>query len=145
MSNFNNELEGIEYDACQFELSGMNIISRSAKITPKKIGQFVTFWKRDAEGVTTPYSEHDRFDFYVINVKTEDKFGQFVFPKKELIERGIVSTEKKDGKRGFRIYPEWNKVQNKQAEKSQKWQLKYFYKIDEEINLGKINELYGQL
>ena len=30
-----NEYEGTEYDACQFELNGIKIISRSSKITPK--------------------------------------------------------------------------------------------------------------
>ena len=38
LSQVNNEAEGTEYDACQFDLSGMKIISRSSKITPKKSG-----------------------------------------------------------------------------------------------------------
>jgi len=38
ISNLNNELEGTEYDACQYELNGMKLISRSSKITPKKVG-----------------------------------------------------------------------------------------------------------
>lgn len=36
----NNELEGTAYDTCQFELNRIKIISRSSKITPKKVGQF---------------------------------------------------------------------------------------------------------
>lgn len=47
ISDFENEPESKEYDACRFKLNGLNIISRKAKITPKKIGQFVTFWKRN--------------------------------------------------------------------------------------------------
>ena len=115
ISKVNNELEGIEYDACQFELNGMKIVSRSSKITPKKVGQFVTFWKRNQNKETEPYSENDQFDFYVINSKSGDRFGQFVFPKSELINKGFITSEKKDGKRGFRVYPIWDKTLNKQA------------------------------
>jgi len=143
ISKMNNELEGTEYDACQFELNGMKVISRSSKITPKKIGQFVTFWKRNKKGITEPFSEIDRIDFYVINVKKENNFGQFVFPKSELINKGIIATEKKDGKRGFRIYPKWDNAENKQAKKIQKWQLNYFYEINENTDLKKVKELYN--
>ncbi len=142
ISKMNKELEGTEYDACQFELNGMKIISRSSKITPKKVGQFVTFWKRNKKGITEPFSEIDRIDFYVINVKTENNFGQFVFPKYELINKGIISTEKKDGKRGFRVYPKWDNAENKQAKKTQEWQLKYFYEIDKLTDLSFVKELY---
>lgn len=142
ISKMNNELEGTEYDACQFELNGMKIISRSSKITPKKIGQFVTFWKRNKEGITEPFSETDQIDFYVINVKTKNNFGQFVFPKSELISKGIISTEKKDGKRGFRVYPKWDNTENKQAKKTQEWQLKYFYEINNFTNLKIVKKLY---
>ena len=142
ISKMNNELEGTEYDACQFELNGMKIISRSSKITPKKTGQFVTFWKRNKEGITEPFSETDQIDFYVINVKTENNFGQFVFPKSELINKGIISTKKKDGKRGFRVYPKWDNAKNKQAKKTQEWQLKYFYEIGSNTDLKIVNKLY---
>jgi len=47
ISEVNNELESRKYDACSFELDGMQLISRSSKITAKKNGQFVTFWKRN--------------------------------------------------------------------------------------------------
>jgi len=144
ISKMKNELEGIEYDACNFELNGMKTISRSSKITPKKVGQFVTFWKRDGKGITEPYCETDQIDFYVINVKSKNNFGQFVFPKHELIYRGILSTKKNDGKRGFRVYPKWDKAQNKQAKETQKWQLNYFYKIDSTTDFKKVNELYNR-
>ena len=145
ISKMNNELEGTEYDACQFELNGMKIISRSSKITPKKVGQFVTFWKRNKNGITEPFSETDRIDFYVINVKIENNFGQFVFPKSELINIGIISTAKKDGKRGFRVYPKWDNAENKQAKKTQEWQLKYFYEINNSTDLGLIKKLYHKI
>jgi len=99
------------------------IICRSSKTTPKKVGQFVTFWKRNIKGITGPYSETNKIDFYVINVKSGNRFGQFVFPKSELINKEIIRTEGKDGKRGFRVYPKWDTPKNKQAEKTQKWQV----------------------
>lgn len=144
ISNVNNEREGTEYDACQFELNGMNVICRSSKITPKKAGQFVTFWKRNIKGITEPYSETDRIDFYVINVKSGNRFGQFVFPKSELINKGILTTVKKDGKRGFRVYPKWDVAQNTQARITQEWQLKYFYIIDSTTDFKRVNELYNR-
>jgi len=143
ISKLENDIEGKEYDACTFKLNEIKIICRSSKTTPKKIGQFVTFWKRNKEKITEPFSETDSLDFYIINVKTETNFGQFVFPKSELINKGIISTEKKDGKRGFRVYPKWDYTQSKQAKKTQEWQLKYFYEINKYIDLSLVEELYS--
>lgn len=144
ISDFKTESESIKYDACQFDLNTMKIICRSSKITPKKDGQFVTFWKRNEKGITEPYNETGQLDFYVINVKTENNFGQFVFPKSVLINKGVLSTVSKDGKRGFRIYPKWDKAQNVQSEKTQKWQLNYFYEIHKSTDLKKVTELYNE-
>lgn len=142
ISQVKNELEGTEYDACRFELNGNIIFCRSSKITPKKVGQFVTCWKRNTEGETAPYSVKDELDFLVINVKSGSNLGQFVFPKSELISKNIITSEKRSGKRGFRIYPKWDVPNIKQAEKTQKWQLKYFYEINESIDLKRVKELY---
>ena len=118
--------EAKEYYGCSYELDGLKIIERTAKITPKKIGQFVTCWKRNVNGITEPYKDSDEFDFFIIKVFYENSTGYFKFPKTALIKNGIVSTEKKDGKRGFRVYPIWDKPTSKQAIKTQNWQLKYF-------------------
>ncbi|MFK7786205.1 MAG: MepB family protein [Crocinitomicaceae bacterium] len=142
ISHFKKEREGAEYSACQFELNGSKVICRTSKITPKKVGQFVTFWKRSTEGITEPFKESDQIDFYVINATSKNRFGQFVFPKSVLIEKGILSTETKDGKRGFRVYPVWDEAQNKQAIKTQKWQLKYFFEMNLSTDLTKVSELY---
>jgi hypothetical protein len=107
-------------------MTDKKIISREAKITPKKIGQFVSVWKRNEKGVTEPHELTDDFEFYVIKCKSENRNGQFIFPKEELAKRGIVSTPQKEGKRGFRVYPPWDKAENKQAIKTQAWQLNYF-------------------
>jgi len=142
ITNLKIEEEGKEYRACKFELNGLNIISRKAKITPKKVGQFVTFWKRNEDGITEPYDEKDQIDFYVINVQKKNRFGQFVLPKSVLIDKKIISTEKKDGKRGFRVYPSWDITTNKQAEKTQKWQIKYFVEFDDKLDLKFVLDLY---
>jgi len=137
------EKEGKEYSAAQFELNDSKVISRTAKITPTKTGQFVTFWKRNKQGVTEPYKESDDFDFYVVNVKNDLEFGQFVFPKSILIKKGIISTELKDGKRGFRVYPDWSSVNSKQAIQTKKWQSHYFYRVDNSLDYKIVKKLYS--
>jgi len=143
ITEFGSEMESKEYDACRFKLNGMNIISRTARATPKKVGQFVTFWKRNGNGPIEPFNETDRIDFFVVTVQTENGFGQFVFPKSVMLKKGIISTESKEGKRAFRVYPNWDIVKNKQAERTQKWQLDYFYEINDSTDLNKVVELYN--
>ena len=142
ISDFKTETESNEYGACRFELNGLNIICRNAKITPKKVGQFVTFWKRNGDGAIEPLNETDRIDFYVVNVQMANQFGQFVFPKSVLIKKGIISTKTKEGKRAFRVYPYWDIANNKQAEQTQKWQLKYFYEVNNLTKLNEVRDLY---
>lgn len=144
ISEFTLETESKEYNACRFQLNGLNILSRSSKITPKKIGQFVTFWKRNGNGPIEPFNEKDPIDFYIVNVRSENQFGQFVFPKLALIKKGIISTKKKEGKRAFRVYPNWDTAKNKQAERTQKWQLNYFYQINSSTDLQKVMALYNE-
>ncbi|WP_237590319.1 MepB family protein, partial [Polaribacter sargassicola] len=74
ISSFQTEVESKAYSACRFQLNGLNILSRNAKITPKKAGQFVTFWKRIGNGSIEPFNENDRIDFCTVNVQTENKF-----------------------------------------------------------------------
>lgn len=142
LSNYKTETESQEYDACNFDLNGKKVICRTAKQTPKKVGQFVTFWKRSEDGPIEPFHKTDDFDFFVINVKSNDKIGQFVFPHTILRKQGIISTETKEGKRGFRVYPKWDIAKNKQAIKTQKWQLEYFFEVNEVLDLENIKLLY---
>lgn len=135
--------ESKAYKGCMFSIESKNIICRTSIITPKKAGQFVTFWKRNNKGITEPFSETDAIDYYVINIKIEGKVGQFVFPKSVLIEKGILSTSKKEGKRGFRVYPIWDKAISKQAVETQKWQLYYFFEINENLDLTFVKKLYS--
>lgn len=115
--NLQKEPESEEYGACVFEMNGKRIKFRVGKITPTKMGQFVTLWKRIGDGVILPHDLADPIDLFVISVRAGDRFGQFVFPKAVLFEKGIISKEGKGGKRAMRIYPSWDIAENKQAKK----------------------------
>ena len=143
IADFKIEPESQEYDACQFKLNGCQVISRSAKITPRKKGQFVTFWQRYENGPIEPFNESDTIDFFLVNVRKENRFGQFVFPKSILIKKGVLTTRKKEGKRAIRVYPGWDQAGSKQAKQTQKWQLNYFYEITPEMDFKTVLDLYG--
>jgi hypothetical protein len=128
-SDLKIEKESTEYDACSFKLNGKAIVHRTAKITPTKVGQFVTIWKRNSNRQTEPFHIDDDFDFIIISVKNPNLFGQFIFPKSILVEKGIISDSYKQGKRGIRVYPPWDETTNKQAQNTQQWQLNYFIEI----------------
>jgi len=144
VTNFLIDNESREYVASTFEMDGLKIISRSAKITPTKVGQFVTLWKRREGKQIEPYDVSDDFDLVVINVMKGDHLGQFVFPKPVLLKAQIISGDAKEGKRGFRVYPPWDVTMSKQAQKSQKWQLDYFIfaGLAKPINLERAKRLY---
>ena len=100
---------------------------REAKITPKKIGQFVTFWQRDlVTGKIKPFDVSDDFDLLAVSVSDKGKVGHFIFSKEVLLKENIISKEGKGGKRAMRVYPPWDKAENKQAIATQKWQLRCF-------------------
>lgn len=128
------EKESADYNACQLLLNEKKALFRTAKITPTKTGQFVTLWKRIPKGPIAPFTIEDIFDLVIINTETENHFGQFVFPKTIFIEKGIFSTDLKEGKRAIRVYPPWDKTTSKQAQKTQQWQLEYFVVIPFEKN-----------
>lgn len=134
--------QSAEYQACSFQLNLFEIIHRLSKITPTKIGQFVTIWKRNDKGVTAPFDFSDNFDFIIITSKSGENLGQFVFPKSVLLEKRIISNNNTSGKRGIRVYPPWDIPTSKQAEKTQNWQIKYFYSIE---NNSFNNELVKKL
>jgi hypothetical protein len=133
LTNFKMHSESVEYGACSFELNNQGVEYRVSKITPTKTGQFVTIWKRNNEGITAPFDISDTIDFIVITAKSGDKIGQFIFPKSVLVEKGIITNNGKQGKRGIRVYPPWDVATSKQAEQTQRWQTKYFVLIEPEI------------
>jgi hypothetical protein len=143
-ANFKIESESEEYGACTFELSGIKIKYRASKITPTKTGQFVTIWKRNNKGITEPFHISDDIDLIVITAKSGNNFGQFIFPKDILVRQKIITSNNIEGKRGIRVYPPWDKVTSKQAEKTQKWQTEYFITIpnDNSFNSTKLKNIF---
>jgi hypothetical protein len=135
IKNLQIESESQEYDACTFELNGLKIKHRCSKITPTKTGQFVTIWKRNEAGITAPFDDQDNFDLVVITAKNGNNFGQFIFPKTILAKHKIITKNGIEGKRGIRVYPPWDTVTNKQAEKTQLWQAGYFLPISKNQNI----------
>lgn len=138
------EAESAEYGAHGFTVDGSAVRFRVARTTPTKVGQFVTVWKRSADGgPIRPYDSGDPVDLFVISTRdTGDGVGddsggtggsggsgQFVFPRAVLRERDIVSTDGVGGKRGFRVYPPWVTTTNRQAGRTQKWQVEYFLPV----------------
>ena len=103
---------------------------REAKITPTKIGQFVTLWKRSAAGPIQPFDADD-FDLYVVRAHSGTQSGYFVFPASLLVAQGVVASENRDGKRALRVYPPWDKPTSRQAQKTQNWQTPYFLTVSE--------------
>jgi len=87
--------ESVEYGACSFRLNGKTIQHRVSKITPTKTGQFVTIWKRNQEGITEPFDISDDIDYIVITSKSGDNFGQFIFPKSVLADKGMLNSSTK--------------------------------------------------
>jgi hypothetical protein len=126
VTNFEQEQESQEYLAYRFTLGTSNIVFRKAKITPTKIGQFVTIWKRNSKGKTQAFEESDDIDMVIIVCVNGDQVGQYNFPKHALVEQRILSTENKKGKMGIRVYPPWDKPTSQQAINTQSWQLRYF-------------------
>ena len=127
--------ENANYAACSFELNTYKIQFRVANITPTKIGQFVAIWKRNNNGITVPFDVADSLDFMIISIRDSENFGQFIFPKSVLVSHGIISQNEKGGKRGIRVYAPWDKPENKQAMKTQAWQVNYFVEIRENSHL----------
>ena len=139
------EIENADYGAYAFEVNGLSVKFRVAKITPTKKGQFVTLYKRIEDGSIAPYDVSDNIDLFVVSVKNNDLLGQFVFPKSALLEKDILTANGKGGKRALRVYPSWEKNLNQQAQKTQEWQLNYFMQINlDTMYCDQIKKLYLQ-
>ncbi|MEN2490399.1 MepB family protein [Flavobacterium sp. B11] len=135
MTSLQKESESEEYSAFRFQINSKNICYREAKITPTKTGQFVTLWKRNQTGTIEPFDYTDTIDFVIVTVRKDQNWGQFIFPKKTLLEKGIFSTQSKEGIRATRVYPPWDATTSKQAQKTQKWQLDYFFSFSDQSNI----------
>ena len=145
-ANYRIENESEDYSACTFELNGNKVKYRHSKISPTKTGQFVTIWKRNAAGITEPFSFTDDIDLIIITARSDNNFGQFIFTKDLLIRQKIITCNNIEGKRGIRVYPPWDKVTSKQAEKTQKWQNDYFIIIceDNSFDIAKTKKIISK-
>lgn len=137
------EPESAEYNACTFKIGQLFVRYRAAKITPTKTGLFVTLWKRNGNGPIQPFDIKDDLDIAMISARHGDKFGLFIFSKAVLHQRSILSNTKKEGKRGFRVYPPWDITSSNQARKTQLWQSACFLEIanDDAIDLERAKNL----
>ncbi|MBT2385869.1 MepB family protein [Streptomyces sp. ISL-11] len=138
------EAESAEYGACELTLDGLSVRFRVAKTTPTKVGQFVTVWKRSEGGPIQPFDAGDPVDLFVISTREGRQFGQFVFPRDVLRERGIMSSDGVGGKRAFRVYPPWVTTTNRQAGSTQSWQSRYFLRLpeNEPVDTARAHALY---
>ncbi|MBP9752466.1 MAG: MepB family protein [Proteobacteria bacterium] len=131
--------ESKDYAACQFIMSGKKNLFRNAKKTPKKVGMFVTLWKRPTkDSEICPFDKTDNVDFVIVKSRDEYDDGYFVFPVDVFFKYGIFSKDQKDGKRAIRVYSPSHITQNLQSTKTQKWQKNYFVKRCDILNLWKI-------
>lgn len=138
------EADNAEYGAFVSRVGRGSVRFRVGKLTPAKVGLFVTVWKRAPDGSTEPLTADDGIDLLVITAREGQRFGQFVFPEAALVEHGIVSVAGRGGKRGFRVYPPWSATQNSRAMRSQKWQCEYFLDLADarKVDLQKARGLY---
>lgn len=145
------EEQNSEYAAGQFKLfsttTNKTVRFRVAKVTPNKVGQFVTFWEKDDKGINQPFQYDEAPELLVITTfKNERHFGQFIFPKDILLKKGILKSDLIKGKMGMRVYPSWDLPTNKTAIHTQHWQLEYFFEVNQEeaLSMQKILALYNQ-
>ncbi|WP_286966649.1 MepB family protein [Flavobacterium sp. UBA4854] len=145
LASLQKESESDEYKAHRFLINNKKICYREAKVTPTKTGQFVTLWKRNQTGIIEPFAYSDDIDFVIITVRKDQNWGQFIFPKKIALEKGIFSTQNKQGIRATRVYPPWDETTSKQAQKTQKWQLDYFFLFTnpDDIDLNEIRKIFA--
>lgn len=175
ITNLKEETQNSEYAAGSFTLSSEIIKARVdgstyfsntarfrvAKITPTKIGQFVTFWQKGSDGINQPYDYDEAPDLLIISVFKDynvegdsrreeikinnSSFGQFVFPKAILLNKGILKSSSAQGKMGMRVYPSWDTPTSNSAIKTQQWQLNYFFAMSDisSLPIDKILALYG--
>jgi hypothetical protein len=98
---------------------------RTARNTPTKPGAFVAFWQRDSDGTTVPFGDDDLSAGLLVFVEQQGRRGIFRFTRENLARLGITSG-RRPGKRGFRVYPSWCAELNSQAMTTQRAQAPAF-------------------
>jgi len=158
--------ESSKYEALNFSINNQNIVYRKGKITEDRPGAFLAVWKRPSISNTNKpiplqfneldylFVEGEEHSNIISNEKliNNPKKGIFVFPISILLKKGIVSSETKKGKTGFRVFPPWSedrglvgmKVFSESGKKTQRWQLPYYIEIDEKglLDFFKLKEIF---
>ncbi|PGK33826.1 mep operon protein MepB [Bacillus anthracis] len=145
ITNLKEEKQNAEYAGCLFHLNNKTIRFRKSKVTPNKIGQFVSFWEKDENMRNRAFSYEAVPDLLVITCIADNKLGQFIFSKEILLKEKILRTPSQTGKMAMRIYPVWDTTDSNQAKKNQTWQLQYFVDLSDINNLpiDKLLNLYS--
>jgi hypothetical protein len=119
------EMQNSDYESGVVQIGEEAWHIRTARNTPSKPGAFVAFWKRSAEGNSTPFADNDLAAGLLVFVEQHDQRGVFRFTGAHLTELGITSG-RRPGKRGFRVYPSWCAGLNVQATITQRAQAPAF-------------------
>jgi len=142
INNLVIEDQNSEYEGITFQIDKFTYRSRLAKITPKKKGYFVVFWKKDMDNKNIPFEYSESPDKLIITIIDGQHQGQFIFPKEILRDKGILSYDNKLGKMALRVYPSWVDNLNPNARKTQLWQLPYFMVHQEQQITEFVQSLY---
>ena len=130
VANLEREYESAEYGAIRFEMDGKTCLYRQAKHTPKKIGQFVTLWKRPTpSSEIAPFDRTDGIDQVFIFADEHTRLGVFIFNPQLLVQKDIFSEKSEGGKRAFRVYAPWTVPEAAQAKRSKTWQCAHFVEL----------------
>jgi hypothetical protein len=119
------EAQNSDYESGIAHIRGVAWHIRTARNTPTKPGAFVAFWQREVNGTTAPFSDDDLAAGLLVFVEQQGRRGVFRFTGAHLAELGITSG-RKTGKRGFRVYPSWCAGLNPQASSTQRAQASAF-------------------
>ncbi|MDH6679397.1 hypothetical protein M2284_003619 [Rhodococcus sp. LBL1] len=139
------EPDNTDYGAVVSDIGRSTMRFRVGKLTPRKVGLFVSVWRRAPCGSTEPFPAEGNVDGLVVAAREGGRFGAFVFPTEVLVTRGVVSVDGAGGKRGFRVYPPWSATNNPQAKRSQQWQCDYFLGMDDgsDVDLNRAGRLFA--
>lgn len=119
------EMESSDYESGVAQIGGDAWHIRTARNTPTKPGAFVAFWRRSADGTTAPFGDDDPAAGLLVFAEQQGRRGVFRFTGAHLAELGITSG-RRPGKRGFRVYPSWCEGLNAQATATQRAQASAF-------------------
>ena len=161
--------ESVKYDGLTLSIDGKKIVYRKGKITADRPGAFLAIWKRPAlnsmNGNKPIALTADDLDYLFVQIQSHDESeieaspqkilrGMFIFPVSILIEKGIITSDHKKGKTGFRVFAPWSqdrglegtKVFSASGKKTQSWQAPYFVEITEsgEIDSTQLNKIFSK-